>query len=161
MRMIDNLKNNYSSLFDFQDNFQLGSYSFDLYASYYQENIKYFGSKKLEIYSFTNNEHLFLKDLGDQEVSFEKLKDFFSYVHKNFIVVDDKHMSSVITVIYLVNKLTKESQKKIKKFSFYKSYLLGLKGFVNGKLIVIDKTTNLAYENKLAKGDAARLKLLA
>lgn len=159
MQVIEILKDNYSSVFDFKDDFILGGYQFDLYARYYQENVRYFGMKKFEIYSFSNNEHLFYKNLGDEKIDFEALKRFYSYVCSDFIQVDDKHMSSIVTVIYKVNHLDEESKRMIKKFSFYKSYLFGLKGYVNGKLIVLDALDRKACENKFAKGDAERLKL--
>ncbi len=161
MQIIDNLKTNYSHVFDFKENFAFGNHKFELYARYYQENLKYFGSKKIEVYSFSNNEHLFIKNLANQKIDFDKLKGFFLDVYNNFIEVDDKHMSSLITVILLVDSLDQKTAKLVKKFKFYKSYMFGLKGFVNGKLIVVDINNNKAYENKLAKGDADKLKLLA
>ncbi|MDO4772842.1 MAG: hypothetical protein Q4A72_04720 [Bacillota bacterium] len=161
MRVVESLKSNYSGVFDFQDPFVLGPYSFDLYARYYQENTRYFGSKKLEIYSFSNNEHLFYRTLGDRSIDFEELRNFYLYMCNEFIQPDDKHMSTVITVIYAVDKLEESERKQIQSFKFYKSYLFGLKGYVHGKLIVLDLSQNKAYENKFARGDAARLKLLA
>ncbi len=161
MRIKNNLKNNYSNVFDFEDEFVLGEYKFDLYAKFYQENLKYFGSKKVELYSFTNNEYLFYKNLGDKRIDFNQIKDIFLYAYKNLVQVDDKHMSSLLTQIYSINSLTDSEKKQIKKFSFYKSYMFGLKGYVNGKLIVLDLGANEAYENKMAKGDALKLKLLS
>ncbi len=161
MQIIDNLKTNYSHLFDFDDDFVFGSFKFDLYARYTQENLKYFGSKKIELYSFSNNEHLFFKKVDDNAINFEEIKEFLLKLYHEFIVVDDKHMSSTITLVYAVNSIDEDTKKLIKKFSFYKSYRFGLRGFVNAKLIVLDLGENKAYENKLAKGDALRLKLLA
>ncbi len=156
MHIINNFKSNYSHVFDFEDEFVLGTFNFDLYARYSQENFKYFGSKKMELYSFSNNEHLFFKYLDDK-IDFDMLKEFFLKIYNEFIVVDDKHMSSIITVVYVVNSMDEKTKKLIKKFSFYKSYMFGLKGFVNGKLIVLDGNENKAYENKLASGDAKKL----
>ncbi len=161
MQMIDNLKDNFSHLFNFEDDFKVGDYSFDLYAKYYQENLKYFGSKKLKIYEFTNNEHLFIKDLKDEKFNLDKVLGCFLYMYDNFIDADENHMSSLITLIYLVDGVDDEMIKKIKKFKFYKSYKFGFRGYVNGKLIVLDKNQHIAYENKMARGDAARLKLLS
>ncbi len=161
MHIIDNLKTNYSHVFDFKDGFVFGNHNFELYARYSQENLKYFGSKKIEIYSFSNNEHLFVKNLGNKAINFEELKAFFLDVYSNFIEVDDKHMSTLITVILAVEGIDDETKRLVTKFKFYKSYMFGLKGFVNGKLIVVDISDNKAYENKLAKGDAVKLNLLA
>ncbi len=161
MHIKDNLIKNYSNVFDFEDEFVLGEYKFDLYAKFYQENLKYFGSKKIEVYSFTNNEHLFYKHLGNNQIDFGEIKNVLLYAYKNLVKVDDKHMSSLITLIYSVDSLKDSEKKLIKKFSFYKSYMFGLKGYVNGKLIVLDLGENKAYENKMAKGDAIKLKLLS
>ncbi len=161
MQLVDNLKKNFSHLFNFEDNYVLGEYSFDLYAKFYQENLKYFGSKKVKIYEFNNNEHLFVKKIKDGNLDIDYVNSCFLYMYDNFIKPDSNHMSSLITLIYVVESLDDEIKKKVKKFSFYKSYKFGFNGYVNGKLIVIENSTGIAYESKLAKGDAIRLKLLS
>ncbi len=161
MQMIDNLKNNFSHLFNFEEDYRVGDFSFDLYARYYQENLKYFGSKKLKIYEFTNNEHLFITDMTDREFNLDDVFACFMYMYEHFIKADENHMSSLVTLIYLVDGVDDEMKKKISKFKFYKSYKFGFRGYVNGKLIVVDKSQQIAYENKMARGDAAKLKLLS
>lgn len=162
MQITKNLKKYYSHMFDFYDDYTIGQWQFNLYARFYQENLRYFGSKKLEIYSFNNNEHLFVKEIENNncDVIF-KTKDFFDYCYNNLVEVDDKHMSTVITLIYVVSNVDDETKKFISKFKFDKSYAFGFKGWVKGKLIVIDRNDYSAYENKLAKGDAVKLKIVS
>ncbi len=161
MNIIKQIKDKYSSIFDFEDDFTIGNYKFNLYARYKQENAKCFISPATKIYSYTNNEHIFLKDDANSDIDFEELKKFFMYVYKDFIKVDSNHMSSTITVIYIASKIDDITERQIKKFKFDKSYCFGFKGFVKGKLIVFDPSTNKAYENKLALGDAKKMGFFA
>ncbi len=160
MCLIERIKNNLSHLFNFKDSFTVGDYTFDLYGLFYQENMKYFGSKKLKVYEFNNNEHLFLKDIGQEPIDLDEVKNCFMYLYNHFIEPDENHMVSVITLIYVVDKIDEHMVRKIKKFSFYKSYKFGFYGYVTGKLIVVDKSTSTAYESKAAKGDIAKMRLI-
>ncbi len=160
MQLIERLKNNFSHLFNFEDNYSVGDYEFDLYAIYFQHNLKYFGSKKVKLWEFNNNEHLFIKDLGDGKINLDEINDCFLYMYNNFIEADENHCASVITLIYMIDELDDALKKKIKKFKFYKSYKFGYHGYVTGKLIVIDKGQNAVYESKAAKGDAVKMRLL-
>ncbi len=156
MDVIDKIKSNYSHIFDFKDDFVLGKYSFKLYARYNQENSKCFISPKTKIYSYSNNEHIFFKEYSNSSIDFDEINEFFKFVYNDFIEVDENHMSSIITLICFVSEVDDASKKLIKKFKFDKSYSFGLKGFVKGKLIVFDTFNNVAYENKLALGDAKK-----
>ncbi len=161
MQLIEDFKDNYSHMFDFHDNYIFDNKKFLLYAEFNQRNTKYFATKKIEIYSFSNNEHIFFYDTAvfdSNELEF--IKDFLVRNVKSILHIDDEHMSSIITMIVLADEVSEEAKKLVKKFKYNKSFKLGLNGWVNSKLIVISKSENIAFENKLAKGDSVKLKLI-
>ncbi len=161
MQLIEDFKNNYSHMFDFYDNYTFDNKEFLLYAEFNQRNTRYFATKKIEIYAFSNNEHIFVYDtkvFDENELLF--IKGFLKKNVESILNIDDEHMSSIITFIVIADEISEEVQKSITKFKYNKSFKLGFKGWVNTKLIVISKSENIAFENKLAKGDSVKLKLI-
>ncbi len=158
MQLIEKFKNNYSHMFDFYDNYVLDNKEFILYAKFYQRNAKYFGSKKLEIYSFSNNEHMFIYDVSTFDYNEIKyIKEFLNKNVDSIVNPNDEHMSTVITMVIIADNISDEAKKMISKFKYHKSFKLGFNGWVNVKLIVILKDKDIAFENKFAKGDSSKL----
>ncbi len=162
MQLIESFKENFTHMFDFFDNYTYDDREFILYAKYNQRNTRYFASKKIEIYSFSNNEHIFMQNI---ESSFDEknLIDIDDFVRTNMddiVRPHDEHMSTVISMIVFCSGIDDNVIKQIKKFKIHKSFKFGFNGWADTKLIVVVKGKNLAYENKFAKGDAVRLKLV-
>ncbi|MDO4753651.1 MAG: hypothetical protein Q4A41_01485 [Bacillota bacterium] len=149
-------------MFDFSENFELGGRTFSLYGKYFRRNSRYFAVKKVEIYAFSNFEHIFLHkaeghfSLGDFDSVIEHLKEHLD----DIVNPNHEHMSSVITLIVECDSLDEELIKKIRKFKYRKSYKFGFWGWADMKVMVIDRSAGKAFENKLAQGDAERLKLV-
>lgn len=162
MQIIEKFKNNYGHMFDFFDHYSYGGKEFLLHAKFNQRNTKYFATKKVEIYSFSNNEYLFIDD-SYTVFNQQALEEMDAFIRKNmedFVQPNDEHMSSVISMIYMCDDIDENVKKNVKKFKLHKSFKFGLNGWVNVKLIVLLKDKNIAFENKLAKGDALRLTLI-
>ncbi len=162
MDFINNFKESYSHMFDFFDNYQYADREFLLYAKYYQKNTRYFASKKIEIYSFSNDEHIFIEDINSTFTA-KHLENVEYFVKSNMLDIvkpSDEHMSTIITMVVVCDGVEEEVKKKIRKFKLHKSFKLGFNGWLDTKLIVIEKGKNIAYENAKAKGDAIKLKFI-
>ncbi len=162
MQLIDNFKENFSHMFDFFDNYTFDDKEFLLYARFNQRNTRYFASKKIEIYSFSNSEHLFIQDL-DSSFGADDLNDIEDFVRRNMVDIvkpSDEHMSTVMSMVVFCDDVEEGIKKKIKKFKLHKEFKFGFNGWMDTKLIVVVKDKNIAFENKLAKGDAIKLKFI-
>lgn len=154
------LRTSLERYFDIEDNYQVGNHHFDTYANFNQRNAKYMLMKKYEMYAFQNNEYVFHKkfeSFGPEEL--EWLQEFFDTHIDDIVSYDSEHMSSTVTLIIESQMPSKEIQKKISKFKFYKSYSFGLKGWVNAKVILIDPTINSGIGNKLGQKSLKRFLL--
>ncbi|MDW5299635.1 MAG: hypothetical protein SA378_05800 [Sedimentibacter sp.] len=159
---LDKLKDSLTRYFDIELDKTLCGKMFSLYGRYYTKNSKYFALKNIEIYSFTVNEYILYNNYNT--VTVESINELMDYIKNNIddIVIRDKdYMSSNITfLISSENSIDKDTIKAVKNFKFYKSYNLGLKGWVNVKLILIDLKTNQAYSNALGRREKKRFILL-
>lgn len=153
------LSDRLSSFFDISSPCSLSDCQFDMKAVYRERDSRYMLLKSAEIYAVKSYEYIFYKriyeNFGQEHIDIiNKIlrKDIHSIVE-----LSDEHMSSVVTFIFSSDKNPDEKViKAIKKFNFHKSFMFGLKGWANCKLMVVNSLTNDIYTNKLAKGDSSK-----
>lgn len=159
MNFYDHVKSKLIRYYDIYEDYDAYGTKYDFLAVYNQKSTKYFLSKKVEIFSIENDEYIFFKQIHSISLKSElnNLHNFLSENVQNIITKSPDHMSSTITVIYsLDGSLSKEDIDEVKRFKFYRSFLFGLKGWVNMKLIVRADNGDVVC-NKLAVGDIKRL----
>ncbi|MCH4889100.1 hypothetical protein EZV73_16005 [Acidaminobacter sp. JC074] len=152
------LKGSLEAYFDIEENYELGREKFDLFATFNQRNAKYMLLKNVEVYAFTSNEYIFHKKI-DREITSDDLtwiKDFIRDNLDQIVNKDDEHMSSVLTFILEGPMPDEKTKKRIEKFKYYKSFSLGLKGWVNTKIMLIDPVQKDGITNKLGRPDLQR-----
>lgn len=152
------LRGGLARYFDITDDYQIGNYSFDFYANFNQHNARYLLSKQLEIYAYDAYEHIFHKHLDRvfDASDMKWLNDFFKEHALGVVSQTSNHMSSTVTLIITCEMPSKKLQKTIEKFKFYKSFAWGLKGWVNGKVILVDTQKNQGITNRYGKKDLHR-----
>ncbi len=126
-------------------------FTFEFKAIYRQINQKYIFTKEWVYDECKSNEYvLFLKP--QEFPAFQDIKDCLQNNHEHIMTIDNSHMASFITLIVEIDcPLSEDTIKHIEKFHFYKSFLLGFKGWVNARLIVIDTRNKTGYANKFGK----------
>lgn len=149
-----------SRYYDVEENIQISDIRFDAKGIYNQRNIQYMASKKIEIYAFQNNEFLFLKNIHDEKIKdfLEKLTLWLKNNVDDMVDTNEEHMETLFNFIIEGNRdLTKEEEKLISKYKYYKSYCLGFRGWVNVKIFYINLKANLIYANKRGKGEKEKV----
>lgn len=149
------LKDRLARYFDLYENVKYDEMHFDLFAEFKQRNSRYMLSKRVEVYSFEENELLFYNKLNReiQAKDLDNIKNFLDLNLNKIINIENDHMSSIVTfIIHTDCEINDILKNKIKKSKYYKSFLFGLKGWVNCKIIVIDKDNNI-LTNKLGRKD--------
>lgn len=163
MQTVEFLKNSLENMFDFEEAYTFHGIEFQLYGKYYMRNSRFFASKKVELYAYSIFEHILYMqtDLELKSDFFHKIDSTIIENIKEIVEPNDEHMSSVLTLIIECDSLDSNLKDEILKYKRKKSFMFGLKGWVDIKLIVLARKEKKAYENKLAKGDAEKLKLLS
>ncbi len=162
MSLPEKLKQSLTHMFDFYDNFSLGAIVFPLYGKYYARSARYFAVKKAELFAYSNFEHLFYYPVTGQlsRAVFESLcRALIDHVDV-LVNPNEEHMSSILTLIIECDTVTSELSKQISKYKYRKSFKFGFYGWVQLKIMVVVKDEKRAIENKVARGDVKRLKLL-
>lgn len=150
-KIIDKLSSN----FDIKKNNILDGIPYDFSGLYTEETNKYILSKELVYDSFSSNETVLCKTFADHEFSMDgdTLK---RYIIKNlnfFKGKKENQMSSMVTFIYIGGHLSDKDRDNIKKFKFHKSFLFGIKGWINTKIIYIDIINKQIITNRMGKKD--------
>jgi hypothetical protein len=147
----EKLRERLSRYYDITQTEQVGAVSFDLVARYNQRNAGYVIKKSNEYYAFENNEFILYKKLDKPftEETLEAVELFFKEDAKKLLSVHDEHMSSVVTIIFETDlPIDEDLVRKIKKFSYYKSFMFGFKGWLHGGLMLINPEMSKGLSNK-------------
>ncbi len=162
MGLPDKLQSSLSHMFDFYDDYRVGETVFPLYGKYYARSARYFAVKKAELFAYSNFEHLFYYLVAGQlsETVFDSLCATLLDHVDTLVKPNDEHMSSMLTLIIECDTITTELSRRISKYKYRKSFKFGFYGWVQLKIMVVVKAEKYAIENKAARGDAERLKLL-
>lgn len=150
----EKLRGKLNRYYDITDAETIGDMTFDFVARYHQRNSKYILKQSNAYYAFENNEFILFKKLVHPftEETFDAIERFFQNSATSLLSVDDEHMSSVVTII-IETPLPLETtlMKKIEKFKYYKSFMLGFKGWLHGGLMLINPLEEKGLSNKYSK----------
>ena len=153
--LIEKIINKLISNFDIKKNEVLDEIQYDFLGFYLEETNKYILSKELVYDSFSNKETILCKSDLNKEffLDHDSLKKNILKNMEFFRGKKENQMASIITFLYIGNNISDEVKESIKKFKFYKSFLFGIKGWVNVKIIYIDIKNEKIITNKMGRKD--------
>lgn len=147
------MKEKFSANYDVYDTFKLCDIKTDLYAHFYARNEKFLATKSATIYAFENNEHTFFKHYETVTVT-----DIMTLVKALKSAIPDlvdphsEHMSTRLSgVIVTQNSISDDVLNHIQSFKYQKTFLFGLKGWVDICLIVVNLSDKSVITSKKAK----------
>ena len=144
------LMNKLLTSFDIEKDVDIEGKRFDLRGEFNQEITRYFAFKELTYESFENNEIIFCKNY-EGKITREGIGELKAFIKEKCHLLappKENHMSTCLTFILVSELEGDEVDKDIKRFHFYRSYLLGFKGWVNCKLICVDPEKGRIITNK-------------
>lgn len=132
------LRKKLTRTYNIYDNYELNGLFFNLYGDYHMRTERYFATKKAVVYGMENNDYLFIKN--HKKLYSEDLVNYLSWAKQSVDLIvspHSEHMSSTITILCVVeDALDEELIKEIEKIKFHKGFSLGLKGWVDLRLVV-------------------------
>ncbi|RCW48666.1 MULTISPECIES: hypothetical protein [unclassified Halanaerobium] len=147
---LNQLKLMYKSYFDLEENKEIANKKFDLYAFAQIKNEKYFASRKLKIWEYTQYDHCLI-DINNRNKLIPD-KNFLKNTIEKIVDPHRNHMQSYITFVNIrENSFTEKEINEINNFSYSKSFLLGFKGWCDVCLIAVDLSNNKVYTNQKGK----------
>lgn len=150
---LDQIERKLIRYFDIERDYNLNGYPLDLYARFHFRNERYVLSKKFVVYAFENNEYIFIKYFDKvDEVSLKQFVTFLINSINDVVIVDENHMSSIITgVILTEDEPSEEIIKAIEKFKYHKGFAFGFRGWVDIRLILVTMGIQNIVTNKKGK----------
>lgn len=146
------IKKKLAGFFDIQEDYKYKDMNFDIFAVFNSRNERYIASKSVTIYAFENDEYCFVKNF--KEINKKIFEDYLSILRESiedYVDPHNEHMSSTITGVLVVDSLNdKDLIKKVKKFKYQKSFLFGLKGWCDIRLILVDLENKDVFTSKKA-----------
>ncbi len=160
MNFEDKLREKFGRFYDVQGPVVIGNMNFQFIAKFNQRNARYILKKTNEYYAFENNEFVLYKRLDGpiNENIMTSIEQFFNDHAESLIQIDDEHMSSaVVLILETESEIDPALAGKIQKFKYYKSFMFGLKGWINGGLMLINPLDNKGLSNKYSKRELEKI----
>ncbi len=150
---LDNIERKLRNSFDIERDYRINGYIWDLYAKYSLRNERYILSKKMVVYAFENNEHIFIKYFDRiDDLSLKEYTDFLISSIDEIVKPDENHMSSIITGVLVTKyKPSREITETIKKFKYHKGFAFGFKGWADIRLILVTMDDEYIVTSKKGK----------
>lgn len=142
-KFLDRLLLKYSNTFNIYKPYRIGARQYPAYGYFFSHNEKYVLVQEANMWSADSYEHiLFWEEEEITEEHVKKAQELIinemepTLVRKGEKLPAKNHMSSLITVVMLGQKpMSKETEKKIKKFRFDKGYQFNMRGYCRGRII--------------------------
>lgn len=142
-----------TAYFDIEQPYEYLGTTYNLYAKSDLRSERYFASKKIKVYAIENKEHVFAK--FDEAPSARTVEGFWEILYKASEELPDphdEHMSTIINGVLITPQgVDVETQKIAEKLKHEKSFLLGLKGWVYIRLVIVDLASESLVHNKRGK----------
>lgn len=157
--LLNKLMATYRQSFDIQENYKMDDILYDAYGYCNITNAKYVLLKKAELWRALCFEHIFFKgvetlDAADIEAFYRQTVEYVEpqLVRKGEKCTEKDHMYSFITCVFVCeNGITKEALKKIKKTSFFKNYMISIRGYSELRLLAVDIKSGKIIGNAAAR----------
>lgn len=162
MKFEDQIRGKLGRFYDLEGPVEIGNLDFRFIAKYSQRNAKYILKKSNEFYAFENNEIiLFRKHEGDfTSEAMDEVERFFKEHAESLVSIEGDHMSSSVTLIVETDMpVSPDIAKRIEKFKFYKSFMLGFKGWIHGGFMLINPLEKKGLSNKHSRKSLEKMLL--
>lgn len=160
MKFEEKLRERFERFYNVEGPIEIGMMQFQFVAKYNQRNAKYILKKSNEFYAFENNEFILYKKIDGKMTSelMDSIETFFDKHASTLAKINDEHMSSAVVLILETDEAIPEAlAKRIEKFKYYKSFMFGFKGWINGGLMLINSSDNEGLSNKYSKRELEKI----
>ena len=165
---LDRLLTKYSGTFDIYVPYKIGGRTYPAYGYFYSHNEKYVLVQEANMWTADSYEHMIFMDVKEADSStlseaMELLEGTMEaqLVRKGEKLPSKNHMSSVLTVVILCERLNKEEKKDLEKlvkgYHFDKGYNFHFRGYSKGRIALISMEEEGITLSKAYKREDKRL----
>ncbi|MCI8834114.1 MAG: hypothetical protein HFH24_01865 [Ruminococcus sp.] len=158
-KLLEKLLVSYRQAFDVTRPFESNGVFYDAYAAFRVTSAKYVFVKKAELWRANCFEHVFFscRNTCTEEVVQSFRHEIATHLEPQFVrggknCTEKDHMYTYLTGIFLCeNGVSKEVKKEIARFHFFKNYRFGIRGYSEGRLLVLDLKNQRILGNRAAR----------
>lgn len=147
------LEKRFQAHYDVETNKTIAGKQLDIYAISIIEHFRHIFTKKIQIDHYQEREIILVKGL-DEFIDKEKIDEFLKFLidaNQELVTPSFKIMSHIINGIFISSQgFSKEVIESARRFKYGKTYCLGIKGWCDIRLLLIDINKNCVFCN--AKG---------
>lgn len=157
--LLEKLLVSYQSAFDITRPYDVNGDTYDAYAAFNVTSAKYVLVKKAELWRADCYEHTFFScrdTMCAQDLDRFK-EEIVNYIEPELVregkdCMEKDHMYTYITGIFLCEQgVSEELKQEIRRFKYFKNYRLGIRGYVQARLLVFDMKNQKVIGNRAAR----------
>ena len=138
--------------FDVTRDYECAGHCFGGYAEFHSLGEKYVLTKKAKLWEVAAHEYLFFQLVDElDEAAFEECLAFMK--EKATLKVEPKpnHMTSYVSLVIIAKKADPQIAKRLRRTSYHKSYMFGLRGWAELRLCLVDLAARQVTTNAMGK----------
>ncbi len=147
---LSRLQETLSSRFDLTAPYTFSRRNYDLYGKMHIQNSKYLLSEKVQIYNYSNNEHLLVRRLN--HVSREEIEEEIGFLKGNLtdlVKPERGHMSSLVTLLFPVEgAVPPAAERFVRRFRYQRGYAFGFRGWTDIITVIVSLGENRVMTQK-------------
>lgn len=150
--IILHLKEAMAPNFNINEEYKLGEFDFDFMGEFILKNEKYFLNKKNVVWGYENREYVLAKRI--ETITLDDVYEIQRIAENamdKFVNLTENHMSTHITVFIQSSNIDDKIKSSINNISIEKSYMWGIKGWSNVRVILFDYINKDFTFNKASK----------
>ena len=150
--LIDRLLVSHEAWFDVYRGYEFGGRTFPGYAEFHSHGEQYVLVKRAKLWEVDAFEYLFFESVGhlDQEI-LDDLLEFMTAKAIEKVHPDPNHMTSYLSLVVVADTVADGLDKLVRKTKFRKNFALGIRGWADLRLAVVDLSSHSVTTNSQGK----------
>lgn len=150
--VIERLLVSHETWFNVYRDYEYGGRQFAGYAEFHEHGEQYVLVKRAKIWEVDAFEYMFFESAErlDEEL-LANLVEFMTTKAINKVHPDPNHMTSYLSLVVVTDHMADGMEKVVRKTKFRKNFALGIRGWADLRLAVVDLSTRSVITNSQGK----------
>lgn len=152
LEVLNRLLRSHEVYFDVSHGYEYAGRSFAGYAEFRSHSEQFVLVKRAKLWEADAFEYIFFDVIDHADVAYvDEAIRFMTTKAIEKIVPDENHMTSIISLVTIADSTTNEACAHIKKARFRKNFKLGLRGWADLRIALIDLSSMEVVTNGMGK----------
>lgn len=150
--MLERLLVSHETWFDVYRDYEFGGRTFPGFAEFHSHGEQYVLVKRAKLWEVDAFEYLFFESVEHlDEPLLAELVEYMTTVAIEKVHPDPNHMTSYLSLVVIADGISDGLEKVVRKTKFRKNFALGIRGWADLRLAVVDLSTQSVTTNSQGK----------